>query len=219
MPYIAPWDRIIRVHTAYKTLNEIIYGNKSKEVTSTGTSMSTPVDSWARALVTYPLHTSNMTGKDIHPVVYLGGPITGITYERANGWREKVSAALDSYGFECLSPMRRYKHTGICYTNNDPIPRLSKNTLDATGAMEGDLADIQAADYVLINFLDSIYPSIGSLVELGYAAALSKKIIAVLQPDDPHDHIFVTGLSLVVTSLDAAISAIVMADRQQQGDY
>jgi len=115
--------------------------------------------------------------------------------------------------------MRRYKHTNECYKNGKPIPRLKDDMPDATDAMEGDLADIREADYVLINFLDSTYPSTGSLVELGYAAALKKKIVAALEPDDPHDHIFVTGLSLVVSSLDGAIAAIVMADRQQQGDY
>ena len=178
--------------------------------------MSTPYpDSW-KAVVGPALCVAPIAQA---PTVYLGGPITGATYQEATGWRQDIAAALEAYGFRCLSPMRRYKHTNEYYKNGKPIPRLKDDMPDSTEAMEGDLADIREADYVLINFLDSTYPSIGSLVELGYAAALKKKIVAALEPDDPHDHIFVTGLSLVTTSLDGAIAAIVMADRQQQGDY
>ena len=37
--------------------------------------------------------------------IYLAGPISGLTYDDAQDWRNKFSAAID-YRIECFSPLR-----------------------------------------------------------------------------------------------------------------
>lgn len=139
-------------------------------------------------------------------LVYLGGPITGLTFDEATDWREQTPLPE---GWQGLSPMRDKEKFRI----EGPLP----STFDeGSQAVEQDLFDIRVMDVGLWNFLGAERASIGSCVEIGYAFALAKPIVIVQEPagpafdtgesvdDDwkevgwqtrprpnPHDHIFI----------------------------
>lgn len=149
---------------------------------------------------------------------YLAGPITGLTYDEATDWREKIAFDVECAGFHPLSPMRgkeRFKDYG----------KILPGTFDEEqAAVQRDLYDIRRAHVVLINLLDAKRVSIGTMCELGYAHALGKFIIVALPKVETltdnkgreykhgyyvHEHLFVRELaSQVVDSLDAALDTL-----------
>lgn len=140
--------------------------------------------------------------------VYLSGPISGETYEDARfGWRKYVADRM-SPGIRVLSPMRHEGHLAeIAGTLEKEYPEhfFSQPRV----LVEKDYLDIQRSDIMLVNLLDAKRVSIGSMVEIGMAYALGRKVIVVLDKGDMHDHPFVTETSaLVLNNLDDAIMAI-----------
>lgn len=159
--------------------------------------------------------------------VYLSGPIVGQTYQQARfGWRKQVADSL-SPGIKALSPMRHEGHLAEI-----------KNTIEAntypdhffSGAkviVEKDRLDIEKCDIMLVNLLGAKKVSIGTMVEIGIAMTLGKKIVLVIEPsgtvpvgisadgmkvvygNNIHDHPFVTvPASLRLDNLDDAVYAI-----------
>lgn len=94
------------------------------------------------------------------PTAYLAGPINGCTDEEAMGWRREAAAALVARGVAVLDPMAR-DYRGIEDAN-------------VTAIVEGDLADIQTCDVVLVN---ATRPSWGTAMEIPYARQMGKRIV------------------------------------------
>lgn len=107
--------------------------------------------------------------------VYLAGPITGQTFNQATDWRSKFQWDADRLGWQALSPMRgkdKFRMPG-------PLP----STFDeGKAAVLRDLHDIRRSEAVLINLEGAARVSIGTMAEMGYAHALNKFIIVVLDP-------------------------------------
>lgn len=136
--------------------------------------------------------------------VYLAGPITGCTYDGAVEWRDELGWRGETSQWELVSPMRG-KAVFAPAALDEPLT----STFDDDGAaVARDLWDIRRADVVLVNLLGAERVSIGTMCELGYAHALGKLIVVVLEDADViHDHLFVHTLaSKVVDSLDDAIT-------------
>ena len=147
--------------------------------------------------------------------VYLAGPVAGKSYSEATCWRREAAERLRRHAphIRCLDPMRAKEElrgvTAIKAGEGGSVfsPKLT---------VARDLWDVARCDVVLLNLLDAAEPSIGSMVELGHAAALRKLIIVIL-PDDrtpeaarnPHDHPFVRQTaSAVVGSLEEALRVL-----------
>ena len=129
--------------------------------------------------------------------VYLSGPITGLTYHDARyGWRKDFSNRLDP-GVYVLSPMR---HEGHLAEIKGPLSSNYPSHLFSHGKMivAKDFLDIDRSDLVVANFLGSEKVSRGTLVELGYAHAKGKTIVAIVEKDNIHYYPFVTELAAVV---------------------
>lgn len=123
--------------------------------------------------------------------VYLAGPMSGLRVAEARLWRARVERQLT--GWRVLSPMRRLE------LGDDMM--LSGQFDDGEAAVLRDLADIRACDAVLVNFaVDAGRPSVGTCCEIGYAHALGKPIVAVLQPGCAHDHVFMDVMVACVRS-------------------
>ncbi len=144
--------------------------------------------------------------------VYLAGPITGLTFTGACEWRDWVTVALrlESHRYprtthlHPLSPMRD-KDQFIC----DPRQVLPSTWDEGKAAVHRDLLDIRRSDAVLVNLLGASRVSLGTMCELGYAYAERKFILVVMEPDNPHDHVFVTELaSQIVPTLDDALRVL-----------
>lgn len=160
--------------------------------------------------------------------VYLAGPITGLTFEEAKGWRDDVTQQLGDT-WHCLSPLRGKEH---CDLGSEPLP----SNFDGGGdAVRRDLHDIRRSQAVLLNLLDTPIPSIGTMCELGYAKGYAAPelfcatVITVLSPTyqergrsgghidpfvarhfpNPHEHVFVRELSdIVVSTLHEAVTIL-----------
>lgn len=103
----------------------------------------------------YPFH---------HPVLYLCGPINGKTDAECQDWRNWTKT---HWAGSCLDPMRRdCRHL--------PVTRdLAEEIVKA------DLQDIDLADALLVYF-DG--PSVGTSMEIFYAAHVRAKPVFVINP-------------------------------------
>lgn len=149
--------------------------------------------------------------------VYLAGPIAGLLPNEALDWREQVTGQLAARAphIRCLDPMRD-KNDLSC---DSPIRAGEGGDIyDPELTVARDLWDVASADIVLMNLTGSKNVSIGSMIELGHAAALRKLIIVVLPPrsgegeassPNPYDHPFVRQVaSSVVHSLADAVRVL-----------
>ena len=149
-----------------------------------------------------------------HPgesLVYLAGPISGLTYNAADGWRTdpEFILTLRHMGFEALSPLEGYEDLSVDDSELDPwFETRNGSTAAPFTAVQDDLRMIRECDAVIANLLGATRPSIGTMAEMGYAHALDKPIVVVMSEkrfDDPHDHPFVYSLaSEIVSTLNAA---------------
>lgn len=139
-------------------------------------------------------------------LVYLCGPITGLSYTGATDWRAGVAAELQSVGIGSLSPMRgksyleKETNLGFDYANT-----LLSNNRAITAR---DRFDTMRCDLVLSNLLGSQRVSIGSMIEFGWADAKRIPIVCVMEPTgNLHDHGMVKEIaSWIVPRLEDALA-------------
>ena len=136
------------------------------------------------------------------PIVYLAGPINGLSYWAAVGWRVTMREQLGPF-IEVLSPMR-----GKLELRNEE--ELHGNYPDSLHSrpdtiVQRDLSDVRRADLIIVNGLQGSY---GTALEVGYAVRGATPVVLVLPEDDPlRGHPFVLalpGLSVVATLDEAA---------------
>jgi nucleoside 2-deoxyribosyltransferase len=129
--------------------------------------------------------------------VYLAGPISGLSYDDATGWRDEVqNATLWDGEIEFHDPMRGKGSPGDF---SEPLPVVSEPMgCRPKEILTRDLFDIDCCDVVLANLSLCPRVSIGTMVELGYAKAQGKVIIVVVPEGSVYEHPFVTELANVV---------------------
>jgi nucleoside 2-deoxyribosyltransferase len=135
----------------------------------------------------------------VHKSVYLAGPISGLTYEEASGWRDLVCDSLTPHGIKCLSPLRAAihlrDHKGLL-TDCEIVPGLEcvvKAMSTPMGVVTRDRFDATHCSVLFLNLLGSKKVSIGSMVEVGWANANNIPIVLIIEPEgNPHEHAFVT---------------------------
>lgn len=137
--------------------------------------------------------------------VYLGGPITGQTWDEAAAWRAQAGHQLMRAGWKFLDPMRGEQEQ-FGFANDQALPSTFAG--DREAALR-DLFDIDRCEVMLVNLEGASRISVGTMCELGYAYGKNKYTITVLPDDNPHEHLFVHSLSsAVVPSLDAALDLL-----------
>lgn len=141
--------------------------------------------------------------------VYLAGPISGQTYDQAEGWREFARRALETHGVEAFSPMRakeylKYEGTIGPYVQSPNVMSSAK------GITTRDRWDCTRADVVLANFAeDGGRVSVGTCVELGWADLARVPVVAVLPEGNVHEHPMVEELvGMRVDTLGEALEVI-----------
>jgi nucleoside 2-deoxyribosyltransferase len=147
--------------------------------------------------------------------VYLGGPITGLPFKEATAWRrdQVFLDALECVGWYPLDPLTpEYDHLD----DGKPLDAFFEG--DPEQAVREDLAKINESRAVLFNFYKAEWASIGSSAELGYAYALGKPIISVVNEGEVHHHPFITTLSQrTVTGLGHAVTELAHLRDQMLG--
>ena len=142
-------------------------------------------------------------------LVYLAGPIKGLSYEQATGWREVVKENLGYHAeIRILDPMRGKEHLkgeekldSVFY---DAFPVCT-----ARGIVNRDYYDINRCDLMLVNFIQATDFSIGTMAEIGAMSMLRKPYIVVMRENSPYNHPFVTERALyIVDSLLEGIELV-----------
>lgn len=126
------------------------------------------------------------------PLVYLAGPISGLTYADSTTWRGYAREYLAGYGVLALSPMRGKQHladAGVLHSGEYPESVLST----ARGITARDRYDVCRSDVLLVNLLGATERvSIGTVMEIAWADLSRIPIVmAIEEADNPHIHAMV----------------------------
>lgn len=123
--------------------------------------------------------------------VYLAGPITGLSYEEAVGWRRRVAEQLPPW-ITTMSPMR-----GKQYLADGGAISLNNNTHSLSTDMAitcRDRNDVKRASAVLMNMIGFKGQGLGCAMEIGWADAYGIPLIMVADDDSPwYNHPMVVG--------------------------
>lgn len=144
-----------------------------------------------------------------HGTLYLAGPITGLTFDDATDWREGVRQELEPLGVQCLSPLRHkvyFRDTTdlLTATGYDELPLSCPR-----GLTTRDRWDTQRADVVLVNLLCAERPSIGTMIELGWADSRRIPIVIAMEKTNCHQHAMVREVAgYVLGDLDTALEVV-----------
>lgn len=142
-------------------------------------------------------------------LVYLAGPITGLTYNGTTEWRQQAIDYLKNFGIQGLSPMRHKDYllheTTIGDAYEDTV--LSSQR----GIYARDKFDCHRADAVLVNLLGAKRVSIGTVMEIAWAAANDTPVILVIEKEgNIHEHSMIReACPFRVETLDEALSVLV----------
>lgn len=119
--------------------------------------------------------------------VYLAGPISGLTYDGAQEWRDYFRTSIDPR-IQCYSPLRGKEYLtmrGKLEGSYDEFPLSSDR-----GLTERDRFDCTKADLVVCNLLGATQrTSIGTMIELGWADANRVPVVLIMEKEgNIHEH-------------------------------
>src|ERR1051326_3631143 len=121
------------------------------------------------------------------PGVYLAGPITGLTYGQArHGWRKEFAdlLAIRAPHIECWSPMRQKEfldNQQELECRGDDLQKIEHALARPLGILARDSNDVGNRDAMVACFLGATRVSIGTVWEIGHAAAqVPRKPIVVV---------------------------------------
>lgn len=140
--------------------------------------------------------------------VYLAGGITGLNYGETTTWRDEAKQKLYHKNLEGLSPMRGKEFLA----SEEKIRQTYVDVLQGSPAWINtrDYNDVRRADALLVNFLGATKVSIGTVLEIGFAKALNKPIVVVMEKGNVHEHVMIDhGYTVIVPTLEDGINAIV----------
>ena len=120
--------------------------------------------------------------------IYLAGPIAGLNEQEATEWRKEVSDALP-YGIVGISPLRcEPLKEGMVYTDDGATDPMWS---DARAINAKNWLDTESADLVLAFLpkeMNERRPSIGTIIEIGWAIGLRKPLIVVSDDEYMMEH-------------------------------
>lgn len=128
-------------------------------------------------------------------LIYLAGPISGLTYDGAVDWRNTVKETLDDASkgqIQCLSPMRHKDYL----LNESKIKDDYEQILSSQrGITARDRFDSTRCDLLFVNFLGAKKVSIGTVLEIAWADSQRIPIVLVMEDENnPHEHSMVREL-------------------------
>ena len=118
--------------------------------------------------------------------IYLAGPIAGLNEQEATEWRKGVVDTLP-HGIVGISPLRcEPLKQGMVYTDDGATDPMWS---DARAINAKNWLDTESADLVLAFLpkeMNERRPSIGTIIEIGWAIGLRKPLI-VVSDDEYYD--------------------------------
>ena len=138
--------------------------------------------------------------------VYLAGPISGLSFEGAQTWRDDVAKALDSDKVECLTPLR-----GKQFLNGvhkiEARTDIYQNPITTFKAItRRDMFDTLRATCLFVNLLGAQKVSIGTVMEIAWAYKNQIPTIVLMEPDNLHRHAMIDeACTYILNSVDEGI--------------
>ena len=139
-------------------------------------------------------------------LVFLAGKIDGLSWDEANGWREKASFLLKQAdeNIKCYNPL---KNVPDLYGKEVLYLYRSRYQSDAIAANQ---FYIKKADIILVN-LERIDAK-GTYVEIGFARALDKIIVA-FGKDNKNIFFIQKWVTIFFNTLEEAVNFILDLER------
>jgi hypothetical protein len=135
--------------------------------------------------------------------IYLGRPITGLSFEEVAGYYQRLKDVLSYYGYEVSHAMtgKRYLRSEKEFKAEGYLNPLSTN--HAITARDHWMT--KQCDIFFLNLLDAKSISIGCMMELAWAFDSNKHVILVMEDNNVHNHAFVLETADVIfkTELEA----------------
>lgn len=132
-------------------------------------------------------------------LVYLSGPISGLTFAECTEWRRRMADQLEDYDLEVLDPMRDVTAPSPDTLIDElvlGIGSVDASMLSDRGIMVRDHHDTCRADLLVINLLGAKKASIGTVAELAWAYDRNIPTIVLMENDgNVHDHPFVREMT------------------------
>jgi nucleoside 2-deoxyribosyltransferase len=128
-------------------------------------------------------------------LVYLAGPITGLSYGAATNWRQRATvelAGLSGGRIETLSPMRHKEYLAPADKTADLTKIADSYEGSILSSQRGifyrDKLDCTRADLVLVNLLGAERVSIGTVMEIAWANGRDIPLVLVMPMGSVHEH-------------------------------
>jgi hypothetical protein len=142
----------------------------------------------------------------------LSGPISGLTYDDGNSWREHVTEHLEGPHIHCMNPMRSHEFLRTLGVIEDKHAQedhhLGFLVSDEFIGVR-DAWDTMKSDVCFVNLLGATRVSIGTVLEIGMAHAARVPVVLVMEKSgNLHDHAMIRNYaSLRFDDLQKAIWA------------
>lgn len=141
--------------------------------------------------------------------VYLAGPISGLTYDHAQDWREEATLLLACCGIQGYSPLRAKEFLRAEGELGSEDRRVEVMATDR-GIMTRDHYDCMTSDVILCNLLGASRVSVGTVMEIAWAFAYRKPLVVVMEPSgNLHDHPMIReAIGYHVSDLGEAVAVV-----------
>ena len=140
-------------------------------------------------------------------LLFLAGPLTGLSYEEALAWRTEVERKLPS-DIVAFSALRK-KH----YLSDETVLKDSyadRPLSTPRGTITRDRNDVLRCDALFVNLLGAKQVSVGTMFELAWADLKRIPIVIVMEQGNINDHAFVREVAgYVAQSIDEGIDIAV----------
>lgn len=145
-------------------------------------------------------------------LVYLAGPITGLSWEDANDWRNQVKNRLPRH-ISTLSPLRGKQYLEQRSTVDGKINDCYEDypLSSSRGINTRDYWDCTRATVVFVNLLGAKTVSIGTVMEIAWAYANKIPTILVMEESgNIHEHAMIReSVGFRVPTLDMGVEILV----------
>ena len=139
-------------------------------------------------------------------LIYLAGPIAGLNYKESTDWRQYVIDNTDS-AIECLSPLRKKQYLKNCGNLEGTFDKWPLST--QRGIYARDRFDCHRSDLVLVNLMEAKTVSIGTCMEIAWAAQNNTPIVLIMENGGLHEHpMILEACPFLVNSIDEAIGLV-----------
>lgn len=148
-------------------------------------------------------------------LVYLAGPITGLSYDNCVDWRNQAIEHFKDFGIKGISPLRGKSYlqneTSVADHYDENIHPIAAAMSSQRGIYARDKFDCLRADIVLVNMLGAKRVSIGTVMEIAWAAQNNTPIVLVMEDQgNPHEHSMLReACAFRVNNLEDALHIIV----------